>query len=217
MGRPARLTLAALSNYDPTLFDLMELPEPPIAADIGVQANQLRTTWTINKQDLIDYICLKTASMGLCFPDAIFMRKAIGTWSKAHVHEWQRAFDTLFYKYNPLWNKDGTYSETGRDTDATTGEAETTGKGVHYTHGYADQTIILDSLHWTHADRNDTEQNATTESNRTFNTARQHLEQGNIGVTMTQELIAKEREIAMYNIDDIICESFKREFCILIW
>ena len=40
---------------------------------------------------------------------------------------------------------------------------------------------------------------------------------GNIGVTMTQQLIEAEREVDKFNVYDIICESFKRRFCLLIY
>jgi len=218
MGRPAQLTLSGMVNYVPDLFDDMALPTPPIdAAAIGLQADQLRAAWTIDKTELVNYICLKTTGMSLAFPDAEFMRKAIKTWSSIHVHEWQRLFDTLFFKYNPLWNKDGSYRETGRDVEGRTDTAETDGNYKRYTHGYADQTIQIDNLNWTHADLNVDHTSSTDDMDRQLDTTKTHTEQGNIGVTMTQELIAKERELAMLSIDDIITDSFKQQFCIMIW
>ena len=40
---------------------------------------------------------------------------------------------------------------------------------------------------------------------------------GNIGVTTTQEMIEQERNVALYNIIDVIIESFKRRFCLLVY
>ena len=40
---------------------------------------------------------------------------------------------------------------------------------------------------------------------------------GNIGVTTTQQLIKEEREIALFNIYDIIIEDFKKRFCLLVY
>ena len=40
---------------------------------------------------------------------------------------------------------------------------------------------------------------------------------GNIGVTATQDLIKKEREIANFSIIDYITESFKERFCLLVY
>ncbi len=120
----AQISLAGMVQYSPTnpdtnlptLFDLLELPSPPLdAAAIGLEAQQLRAAWTIDKGDLIAFLCLKTNGMTLAYPDMDFMRNAIGTWSRIHIHEWQRIFDTLFYKYNALWNKDGAITESGWD------------------------------------------------------------------------------------------------------
>lgn len=40
---------------------------------------------------------------------------------------------------------------------------------------------------------------------------------GNIGVTATQDLIKKEREIADFSIIEFITQSFKERFCLLIY
>ena len=40
---------------------------------------------------------------------------------------------------------------------------------------------------------------------------------GNIGVTTTQQMIEQERNVALYNIIDVIIESFKRRFCLLVY
>lgn len=40
---------------------------------------------------------------------------------------------------------------------------------------------------------------------------------GNQGVTMTQDMIQKEREISMFNLYDYICKSFKNRFCLLVY
>ena len=40
---------------------------------------------------------------------------------------------------------------------------------------------------------------------------------GNIGVTASQDLIKKELEIAMFSIYDVVIESFKENFCVLVY
>ena len=42
-------------------------------------------------------------------------------------------------------------------------------------------------------------------------------EQGNIGITTTQQMIKEEREIALFNVYTYITESFKERFCILVY
>lgn len=40
---------------------------------------------------------------------------------------------------------------------------------------------------------------------------------GNIGVTTTQAMIEKEREIALFSIYDVVIESFKEKFCVMVY
>lgn len=42
-------------------------------------------------------------------------------------------------------------------------------------------------------------------------------EYGNIGVTTTQKMIQEEREIDLFNIYDVIVDSFKKRFCLLVY
>ena len=42
-------------------------------------------------------------------------------------------------------------------------------------------------------------------------------EYGNIGVTMTQQLIQAERDLVRFNIHDLIIDDFKQRFCVLIY
>ena len=231
MAMKATLTLAGMLNYKPDLFDEMQLPTPPTnAGAIGLQNDQLRAAWTIDRDDLAEFIALHTAGMTLCYPDANFMKHIIGTWSKAHITEWQRLFDTLFYKYNAMWNKDGKIAENGLDTnnqsvqEYSAGTGSYNSKGTGYTHGYDGGTVHTDDgLAWSHAEKAVDQNSSTSSGNRTntttgtLNRAITRSETGNIGVTMTQELIAKEREIAMFSIDEYIADEFKHQFCLMLW
>jgi hypothetical protein len=51
----------------------------------------------------------------------------------------------------------------------------------------------------------------------TVDTTYTDTEYGNIGVTMTQQMIEAERELVRFNIYDVIIESFKQRFCLLIY
>lgn len=56
-----------------------------------------------------------------------------------------------------------------------------------------------------------------TSDNNTGETTHEQTETGNIGVTMTQNMISAEREIAVFNIIDFIINDFKERFCLLIY
>lgn len=221
MGMDARLTLSGMLQYDPDLFHDMLIPSPPDPENpglIGLDVGQLRASWTIVKDDLVNYLQLRTMSMSLAVPDPGYLKNAIHTWSVASIHSWQRIFDTLFFKYNPIWNKDGKY--VGHSEGTNTG----TGSTTRFTHGYDNNIPAApapaaveeeeeedDNLSWVHSDK--------AESGSVINAVMDddHTERGNIGVTTTQQMIKEEREIAMVNIYDIIADSFIKYFCIALY
>lgn len=51
----------------------------------------------------------------------------------------------------------------------------------------------------------------------TINRTYEDKETGNIGITMTQQMISAERDIASFNIIDYIIDDFKKRFCLLIY
>lgn len=230
MAMSAALTISGLTAYDPTIWTNLILPAPPsVPADIGLDPGQLRAAWTIDKDALINYICMVTSSMSLVYPDADYMKTAIQTWSMVNYNSWQRVFDTLFYKYNPIFNKDGTYREDGEGSSVNSGHDTTEnytmgdGSNKHYTHGYNAGDATIDGLTWTHADLNQNTASGSATSTTTLGTtnrttdARIRTERGNIGVTTTQQMIKEERDLAMTNIYEIIADSFKRFFCVQLY
>lgn len=238
-------------DYRPDVFDNMVLPTPPLVAEtIGLIPEQLRAAWTIDKEEFINFLCLRTMSMSLAVPDADFFKKAVEMWSKAHIHEWQRLFDTLFFKYDPLWNKDFTIAETenlshsGTENESTNNsqtENESANTGVMgnntitgFTHGYDGGTTHSDdNLAWTHSDKTKGNSNTNTTGQRantltgngqkatttsdTDAKQRVQTEKGNIGVTMVQDMIEKERQLALFSIDEYIADEFTKNFMLMIW
>ena len=233
------LTLEALARYRPDLFDLLELPGVPDIDDMGVEnADQVRTTWTISNADFIKYLCFKARGLSVAIANPDWMKEAIGTWSAMHKHEWQRAFNTLFYKYNPIWNKDGSInrSENSNYTDTTTHVGVNTDTetldNTSFTNGYNNGSYSEiyppgaqpgTNLKWTHADKNTARNtighslNNTDTTNGDKHGGEEIREKGNIGVTTTQQMLKEEREIALYSIEDIIADAFIKEFCLLLW
>lgn len=239
MSMSATLTLRGLVNYKPDLFDNMVLPTPPSASDLGVLPTQVRDAWTINKPDLVDFLCFYTEGMSLAIPDYVYLKKAIATWSKAHIQEWQRMFDTLFFKYNPLWNKDFTSTESEAisndktHNESVNGSSNANNKVTGYTHGYdGGQSTEPDpmesgsgqgTLDWTHSDKNIGTSDIASTSQRAITNHEGEIrnltvtEKGNIGVTMVQDMLAKERELALYNFEEFLADEFKKNFCIALW
>lgn len=88
------LTTLGLYNYDPTLFDEMSLPEG------------------VSREIVVDNILMECAEMETLLPDPAILKSAIRRWSAACLPTWQHLYETTQYEYNPIWNKDGTVTET---------------------------------------------------------------------------------------------------------
>lgn len=150
------------------------------------------------KQNIIDYIVQECAELEVVYPDPYIMKNSIRIWSSKNLLRWQKLYETTQFEYNPIWNKDGTIKEMYHD--------ETTGSGnfKHNKTGYNSEESELNS-------EDVTETGGEADGNRT------RTEQGNIGVTSTQELIERERAIWNFNMYDVICNDFKKQYCLMVW
>lgn len=325
----AMITPLTLYNQDDTLFDGMELPSRPFT-NRGYD-DLFLTGWDIDSSVLINNLLMETAELNVLYTDPDFMKFAITQWSKKELPVWQSLYETIFFKYNPIWNKDGTlkhtatetrnlargltrsgtnsntitdggsdttsverdvtiqrdedsartYQETGtRDVDTTeTPAVETTETTTHGTGDIVEtQVSAYDSANYQPKEKTVTGKSGTdtvvttpTGTNRnvidedssrtgtdtlvshnddtvedytettetaygktqtasgldsstesgtdtgTVGTVTEDQEYGNIGVTMTQQLIAEERKLVEFNIYDYIIRSFKKRFCLLVY
>ena len=111
----ATMDLIAAYNYNPNVLDLLEVPE------------------AIDKATLIDNLLMETAEREIIYTNLAFLRQAIGSWSKKNLPVWEELYKTTQYEYNPIWNKDGTVTET-----------ET--RDLHGTNYHTDNTDRVDNL-----------------------------------------------------------------------
>lgn len=304
------ISMLALWREDNTVFDLFELPDK-------------MTDW---RDNIINSLMLDTAELEVIYPSTTFMKQALGLWSRRNAYNWSKLYDTLFFDYNPIWNKDGTvtittegntgntrkYNRNGTDTrnidythsgnntnnssdtvsetssgtsnetingsssenvNGTTAENDTLVKSYNetvgnYVFGYNSESAAKSSEQTTGSEEKDTDTksgssttnssgtNSSTTSGKTGSvkstsgtgtenkketaedktvdknvstitdstedsgnsTGKENrIEQGNIGVTTTQSMIAEEREIVQFNLIDYIVRDFKNHFCILIY
>lgn len=239
----SKISVLGLYKYDQSLFDNLQLPDGFTADD--------RTT-------LINNLLMECAEFECTYPNFDFCKAAIGFWSKARLHVWQKLYATMFFEYNPIWNKDGTITETrtkeysgaksgtvtsskedwatkediatdsllaGGNLDSTT-ENQTAGFNSN-DYVKKDKTIVDQT--WDETDTHSIRHNITdhdsgtgssTETGSTSGDESEEYvrtEQGNIGLTSTQQLIKEEREVAQFEIDDFIIKDFKKQFCILVY
>lgn len=211
----ALMTVEGLYNYKNTLFSEFEVPEG------------------MDKQIAIDTICMRSRELEVLYPNLEFFAKRIGMWSRKHQYNWKKLYDTTMLEYNPIENYDR--MEEWTDTDSETGtnsrnnnitnkinqEVVTTGslteQNTAFNTGLADHAKeITDNDNVTTGSEN-TSENESGTTKRELTHARTGRTHGNIGVTTSQQMIQSEREVAMFNIYDIIAESFIENFCLIVY
>ena len=220
----AKLTILGLYNADDSIFDRMVLPE-------GISAEQV-----------VDDIILECAELELLYPNWDIMELAIFRWSQKSQYKWANLLATENFEYNPIWNKDGTITETetrrGTGTAQSKEESNTSGSDKQIMNADRDSTDELkvsafDTNTYNNREQRtvneDTATEATSvgkaESSRSGTSVSQNeegrsyerVEQGNIGVTSTQSLILEQRNVVDFSVYDAIVQDFKERFCVIVY
>ncbi len=209
------LSVEGLYNYDKTLFDGFNIPEG------------------LEKQTAIDAILMRTRELEILYPDFNFLKNRIAIWSKKYQTNWKKLYDTTVLEYNPIENYDR--MEDWTDTDAETGSNSRNSKAIGETNneitnsgsvteqntafnaGLADHAKeISDNDTISNTTRNTTE-NASETNTRNLTHKKTGRAHGNIGVTTSQQMIQSERETVIFNLYDVIAESFIENFCLMVY
>lgn len=278
----ATLSLLGLCSYDESLLDglIENLP-----SKYGIPSGYVDSYYTdviIDPETVVENLLVECAEFEILYSDFNALKRIIKIWSAKEKPVWQKMYNTICYKYNPIWNKDGksvwterqsatgkktetekgskttnangttndeftstsntTNKTTGTGTNTRTGSDETTGKVSAYdstdfqnrektnstasennstesTEDFTGNGKVTNSGTKTIVNTGDETNDVSRETNdnNTGETTHEQTETGNIGVTMTQQMITAEREIAMFNIIDFIINDFKERFCLLIY
>lgn len=195
----ALMTVEGLYNYKDTLFNEFTVPDG------------------MDKQIAIDTICMRSREMEVLYPNLEFFAMRIGMWSRKHQYNWKKLYDTTLLEYNPIENYDR--MEEWNDTDTESGNITVTNE-IMNTGTVTEQNTAFNAGLADHAKEisdNDTTNNGTGTNKRDAKHSRSGRAHGNIGVTTSQQMIQSEREVAMFNIYDIIAESFVENFCLMVY
>ena len=236
----ATMDLIAAYNYDPTVLDLLQLPE---GIDRGV---------------LIDNLLMETAEREIIYTNLGFLKQAIGSWSKKNLSVWEELYKTQHYEYNPIWNKDGTITETEtrdlagsnyhtdnvdridnlQDKNTRNFEDKETrdldDEALNSVYGFNSNTEApADKVHtdyngtdtfnhtgtdtFDHTGRQDIDRTYDEKTTDTGTVKHERLEQGNIGLTSTQDLIKQQQELVKFNLMDYIIKDFGDKFCLGVY
>lgn len=198
------LSVYGMYCYDDSLFDNMVIPE------------------NMDKDTLVDNLCMELSELECIYPDAGFMKFSIGAWSKKELPVWEKLQATTELEYNPIWNKDGKIIETetrdllnhGKTHGETTGDSETDAN----LDVSAFNSTTYEPREQTHQETSDGTETDTSFENADQGTVKhERIETGNIGITTTQQMINEEREVDKFNLMDYIINSFKNRFCVLVY
>lgn len=205
------IPLIALYNYDPTIFDGLKMPT---VADLDPNLEYIDDFPTLSNADLRDELLMQIGELSPVYSKPDVLKHGIAVWARAHKLEWTKLWQSTIYKYNPIWNKDGSYTEERKvegkssgNTTNTYGRTDTNNVTGFDTNGYSPNTQDV-------AGGQDKSANNGGYSTTEKLTRR---EAGNIGVTTTMQMIREDREIAVFNIYDHIIEAFKKRFCIMVY
>lgn len=201
----AKLTLIGLYEFDPHLFDNLNLPEG------------------IDKDTLVEAILTRSGDFEALFPDPVYMKYAIGAWARKWQPTFIRWITALSIEYNPLENYDRYEHWTDEKDATTTGNASGNSSGK--THMVSTNKISADDAGDTFTNRgqdiSDGTDNGTTSSNSksvldddSEHDGRIH---GNIGVTTSQMMLLSELDLGYWNIYEKITDLFLTEFVIPIY
>lgn len=278
----ATLSLLGLYNYDESLLDGLIESLPNRNGIPSGYADSYYTDVIIDPQSVVENLLVECAEFEILYSDFNALKRIIKIWSAKEKLVWQKMYNTICYKYNPIWNKDGksvwterqsatgkktetekgskttnangttndeytsttntTNKTTGTGTNTRTGSDETTEKVSAYdstdfqnrektnstasennstesTEDFTGNGKVTNSGTKTIVNTGDETNNVSRETsdNNTGETTHEQTETGNIGITLTQNMITAEREIAMFNIIDFIINDFKERFCLLIY
>lgn len=221
------LTVEGLYNYDNTLFDGFNVPEGLV------------------KQIAIDTILMRTRELEILYPDFNYMKNRITIWSNNYQINWKKLYDTTVLEYNPIENYDRMEDWTDTDDETTTSARDNT-RNTNNTVKSSSKNEIINKVNVTdqntafnsgladHAKQitdGDTTENGTitntetgkdTENEsvnggRTGRHTRIGRAHGNIGVTTSQQMIQSERDLVVFNLYDVIAESFIENFCLMVY
>lgn len=123
----ALLSLVAIYNYDNTILEALKnyVPKKPSNTEYAV----LDFT-PIDFETLKSLMLLRAAEMSLVYSDIDLFKFALRAWCCANKDVWQRLYDTLWYKYDPLFSKIRSYTlerktQLNRDTEERTDQSDT--------------------------------------------------------------------------------------------
>lgn len=139
------------------------------------------------------------------------------------ANKWTKLYETTIFEYNPIWNVDGTETTTTAaqhskttDTDhpytfktnTSLGQRKTTNEKKEFPYdsdtGKPTETITITTPAVTDSRTDTNPEKVSDHETNTDQFTVTHERHGNIGVTMTQDMIRKEREVSEFLLYEVV-------------
>ena len=200
---PATLSILGLYRYDNSIFDNLVTPFE-------------------DNENLIQNILMECAELEILYPDADFMKFAIGAWSQKQLPIWSRLYNTEKLEYNPLENANRTEetndttvineSNSGNNKATLDGNSTNTRQVFPFDGNISQPQYIDDIVPHQESDNNYTD---NREGQNTFTSVK--TVKGSIGVITPQDMINQERNVSKFSTVNYIIDQFKQRFCIMVY
>lgn len=206
-----QLPLIALYNYDPTILDGLTAPE---VSELDSSLSYIDNINPLTTDELHALLLAEIGELTPFYTDPVLLRSMVEVWAKAQRPIWIRLWQTSLYKYNPIWNKDGVFTEEVDRSGDNSGSSSTKyGRtDAHNVTGYDTNSYSPDTQDV--AGGTDT---GSISGKYTDKEKRTRTEQGNIGIVTTQQMIREERDIAGFTVYARIIEDFKHRFMLMLY
>ena len=242
--RQATLSILGLYRYDPTLFDNFQIPEALdkelLVDNLLAECAELEVLYP--DFDFLKFIIGKWSAKCLpvwnkLYKTTVLEYDPIENYNR--IEEWEETGTE-----NTMETGTDTTIDTGKETgsgsgsSSGTGNSKTTNAGTSTVSNIAFNTdVFKDNSKQTDNGTSTTENTSSSEMSTSFenntnksSTLTRNMERGgdnnvkhtgrihgNIGVTTSQQMIQSEREVALFNIYDVIITDFKAKFCIGVY
>ena len=202
-----QIPLIALYNYDNTILDGLQALN---RSELDPALEYVQNIPELSTNELHELLLAEIGELTVFYSKPELLKSMITTWAKAERPNWIKLWQTSLYRYNPIWNKDGSYTETRSGSNSGNGST---------TYGRTDTENVtgFDTNIFSPNSQNVAGGTDRSTSGGTYSETLTRKESGNIGVTTTQQMLKEERESALFNIYDHIIEAFKKRFCLMIY
>lgn len=124
--------IIGLYKWDPSVLDGLKVPT---VADLNPDIEYIDNFPLLSDVDLRDELLGRIGEMTPVYNKPDIFKRQVEVWARIHKPEWTKLWQSTIYAYNPIWNKDGTFTESldrsgsnsGSGSDNTTSSGSSSG------------------------------------------------------------------------------------------